>query len=123
MEYTFKTKQMIKVSEEVGGYYELEKAVYESNLSVLAKLISIFAEVPKEKALDYIDEQIDSGKTINALYEEIYNGINVKGFFNQKLEVDIQTLPVDMDKLIKEMYEKYMNKEIENQISEASGNM
>ena len=114
---------MIKVSEEVGGYYELEKAVYESNLSVLAKLISIFAEVPKEKALDYIDEQIDSGKTINALYEEIYKGINVKGFFNQKLEVDIQTLPVDMDKLIKEIYEKYMNKEIENQISEASGNM
>ena len=123
MEFTYKTKQMIKVNEVVGGYYELEKAVYDGDISVLAKLISIFTDVPEDKAFDYIDEQIDSGKTINSLYEEIYNGINEKGFFNQKLEVDIQTLPVDINKLTKEMYEKYMNKEIENQISKASKTM
>ena len=123
MEYTFKTKQMMKVSEKIGNFYELEKAVFENDIGKLAKLISIFGDVAEDKALDYIDEQLDSGRKIADLYDEIFKVINEKGFFNQVLEVNLQTLPVDMNKLTQEMYEKYMNKEIEKQISKASKNM
>lgn len=117
MEYTFKTRQMVKVASSVGNYYELEKAVFESDIGVLAKLISIFGDIKETDAYDFIDEQLENGKTIKALYEEIFTGINEKGFFNQKLEADIQTLPMDLNKITQEMYEKYMNKEIEKQIS------
>lgn len=116
MEYTFKTRQMVKVAEKVGNYYDLEKAVFDSDVSTLAKLISIFGDIKETDAYDFIDEQLEN-RTINDLYEEIFKGINEKGFFNQKLEANSQTLPVDMNKLTQEMYEKYMNKEIEKQIS------
>lgn len=116
MEYTFKTRQMAKVSEKIGTYYDLQTAVFNADLSVLAKLIAIFGDIAEEKAYDFIDEQLDNGKKIKDLYEEIFKGINEKGFFNQKLEVNIETLPVDMNKLTTEMYEKYMNKEIEKQL-------
>lgn len=116
MEYTFKTRQMVKVAEQVGNFYELERAVFDSDISVLAKLISIFGDVKETNAYDFIDEQLEN-RTIKDLYEEIFKGINEKGFFNQKLEANIDTLPVDMNKVVQEMYEKYMNKEIEKQIS------
>ena len=122
MEYTFKTKQMIKVSEEVGNFYDLEKAIYENNLNILAKLISIFGSVSEEKAFAYIDEQIENGKKIKELYTEIFNGINDKGFFDQPLETELETLPINMNKLTEELYEKYINKEIEKQISKTSKN-
>ena len=123
MEYTFKTKQMIKAGEKVGGYYEMQEAVYNSDIKKLALLISVFGDVAEDKAYDYIDEQLEAGKTIKNLYEDIFNGINEKGFFNQRLEADIQTLPVNINKLTTEMYEKYMNKEVEKQLSKASKNM
>lgn len=123
MEYTFKTKQMIEVSEKIGNYFDLEKAVYESDIKKLAKLISIFGNVSENEALDYIDKEIEEKNTIDGLYEEIFKGINEKGFFKEKLEVDIKALPVDLNKVTTEMYEKYMNKEIERQIAKASKNM
>ena len=123
MEYTFKTKQMVKVSEKIGTYYDLQASAYNADIGKLAKLISIFGDIAEEKAYDYIDEQLENGNTVKGLYEEIFNGINEKGFFNQRLEAEIQTLPVDTNKLVTEMYEKYMNKEIEKQISKASKNM
>lgn len=123
MEYTFKTKQMIKAEEKVGNYYAIQEAVFNADIGKLAKLISIFGDVAEDKAYDYIDEQLDQKRTIKDLYDEIFTGINEKGFFNQKLEADIQTLPVDMNKLATEMYEKYMNKEIEKQIAKVSKTM
>lgn len=123
MEYTFKTKQMVKAGEKVGGFYEMQEAVFNADIGKLATLISIFGDVNEEKAYNYIDEQLDNGRKIKDLYEEIFNGINEKGFFNQVLEVNLETLPINMNKLTQEMYEKYMNKEIEKQISKASRNM
>ena len=123
MEYTFKTKQMVRAEEKVGNYYQLQEAVFNADIGKLAKLIAVFGDVAEEKAYDYIDEELEQGKTIKDLYEEIFKGINEKGFFNQKLDVNIDTLPIDMNKLTTEMYEKYMNKEIEKQIAKASKNM
>ena len=123
MEYTFKTKQMVRAEEKVGNYYQLQEAVFNADIGKLAKLIAVFGDVAEDKAYDYIDEELEQCKTINILYEEIFKGINEKGFFNQKLDVNIDTLPIDMNKLTTEMYEKYMNKEIEKQIAKASKNM
>lgn len=123
MEYTFKTKQMVRAEEKVGNYYQLQEAVFNADIGKLAKLIAVFGDVAEDKAYDYIDEELEQGKTIKSLYEEIFKGINEKGFFNQKLDVNIDTLPIDMNKLTTEMYEKYMNKEIEKQIAKASKNM
>lgn len=123
MEYTFKTKQMVRAEEKVGNYYQLQEAVFNADIGKLAKLIAVFGDVAEDKAYDYIDEELEQGKTIKDLYDEIFKGINEKGFFNQKLDVNIDTLPIDMNKLTTEMYEKYMNKEIEKQIAKASKNM
>lgn len=123
MEYTFKTKQMIKAEEKVGNFYDMQEAVFNADIGKLAKLIAVFGDVAEEKAYDFIDEQLENGRKIKDIYEEIFNGINEKGFFNQRLEADLQTLPVNLNKLTTEMYEKYMNKEIEKQISKASKNM
>lgn len=123
MEYTFKTKQMIKAEEAVGNFYDIQEAVFNSDIKKLALLIKVFGDTAEDKAYEYIDEQLEAGRTIKDLYDEIFKGINEKGFFNQKLEADIQTLPVNVNKLTKEMYEKYMNKEIEKQISKVSKNM
>lgn len=115
MEYTFKTRQMVKVAEQVGNFYDLEKAVFENDISVLAKLISIFGDIKENEAFDYIDAELEK-RTIKDLYDEIYKGINEKGFFKEKLAVEMDTLPIDLNKLTQEMYEKYMNKEIEKQL-------
>ena len=123
MEYTFKTKQMIKASEIVGDFYEIQEAQFNSDIKALAELISIFGDIKKEEAFDYIDEQIDKKRTIKDLYDEIFKGINEKGFFNQQLRTDLETLPVNMNKLTNEMFKKYMDKEVEKQIIKASKNM
>lgn len=114
---------MVKVAEKVGNYYELEKAVFDDDIEKLAKLISIFGDVKEDEAFDYIDEQLEKGKKISELYDEIFKGINEKGFFKENLVADIKTLPIDINKMTQEMYEKYMNKEIEKQISNVSRNM
>ena len=114
---------MIKVAEKVGNYYELERAVFDDDIEKLGKLISIFGDCKEDEAYDYIDEQLENGKKISELYEEIFKGINDKGFFKEKLVADVKTLPVDMNKLTQEMYEKYMNKEIDKQISKVSKTM
>ena len=105
---------MIKAEEAVGNFYDIQEAVFNSDIKKLALLIKVFGDTAEDKAYEYIDEQLEAGRTIKDLYDEIFKGINEKGFFNQKLEADIQTLPVNVNKLTKEMYEKYMNKEIRN---------
>ena len=114
MEYTFKTKQMIKIAEQVGNFYDLEKAVYENDMSKLATLISILGDVGEEQALDEIDKQVDEGKKIADIYKEIFDGINKKGFFKAKLQVNLEAPPIDTEKMIQLMYETQMQKELAN---------
>ena len=87
MEYTFKTKQMVKASEKIGTYYDLQASAYNADIGKLAKLISIFGDVAEDKAFDYIDEQLDNGNTVKGLYEEIFKGIMADSFL--KLMKDI----------------------------------
>ena len=114
MEYTFKTKQMMKVSEEIGTFYDLEKAVYDNNISVLVKLISIFGSCEEEQALEEVDRLVDDGKKIADIYKDIFDGINKKGFFKQKLQHNLEAPPVDTERLIQQIYQAQMEKEIEN---------
>lgn len=121
MEYTFKTKQMEKVAEQVGRMYDIEMACYESNISVLVKLITIFGNVSEEEAYNYIDEQIEGKKKISDIYKEIIEGINKRGFFNQKIQISLETPPIDMEKMIKEMYTAKIQMEKDNMMT--SNNM
>lgn len=114
MEYTFKTKQMIKVAEKVGKIYDLEKAYYDSDLETLAKLITIFGEVELDKAYEYIDEQLENGKKVSDVYKEILDGVNKKGFFSRKIQLNLDAPPVNMEELIEKIYAKQIQKETEN---------
>jgi hypothetical protein len=112
MEYTFKTKQMIKVGEQVGKIYELEKAYYDGDLEILAKLISIFGDVEIDKAFEYIDEQLEANKKVTDLYKEVLDGVNKKGFFNRKIAYNLEAPPINTEQLIKEMYKAEIDKNI-----------
>ena len=114
MEYTFKTKQMIEVSEKVGNFYDIEKAIYESDLKVLTKLIAIFGNVSEEQAQEEIDKMIDEGKKIPDIYKDIIDGVNKKGFFKQKIQTNLEAPPINTEKLIEAMYEAQLNKQIES---------
>lgn len=113
MEFTFKTRQLIKVGEEVGGWFELQNGAYEKDLGILAKLISIFGDVDKDKAIDEIDNRLEKGDTVAKMYEEIFKGLNEKGFFTDKLEAQPMVAPVNMNKITKEIYERVTAKKIE----------
>ena len=105
---------MIEVSEKVGGFFEIEKAIYENDLKVLTKLMSIFGNVSEEQAQDEIDTMLDHGKKINDIYKEIIDGVNKKGFFKQKIQCNLEAPPINTEKLIEAMYEAQLNKQVES---------
>ena len=113
MEYTFKTRQMVKVAEKIGKKYDLEMAMYDNDIEKLAELIAIFGDVDKEQAYEEIDRRLDEKKTINDLYKEIVKGINEKGFFKEKLQDKFEAPPVDTESLIKNMYQVAMTNEVD----------
>ena len=113
MEYTFKTKQMVEIKNKIGGFFELEQACYDDNIEVLAELMQILGNISEEKAFDTIDKELEKGKKINDLYAEIYQGINEKSFFKQVLEVDMKAPPMDTNKMMNEVYNKFLAKELE----------
>lgn len=102
---TFKTRQMIKIGEEIGGQYELEMGAYKGDIKLLGNLLSIVSDgLTYETALDLIDELLDNGDTIKGIYEKLFAEMNNKAFFTQKLEV-METPPIDMEKYISDMME------------------
>jgi hypothetical protein len=102
---TFKTRQMIKIGEEIGGQYELEMGAYKGDIKLLGNLLSIASDgLTYETALDLIDELLDNGDTIKGIYEKLFAEMNNKAFFTQKLEV-METPPIDMEKYISDMME------------------
>lgn len=102
---TFKTRQMIKIGEEIGGQYELEMGAYKGDIKLLGKLLSIVSDgLTYETALDLIDELLDNGDAIKGIYEKLFAEMNNKAFFTQKLEV-METPPIDMEKYISDMME------------------
>lgn len=114
---TFKTRQMIQVGDKIGGKYDIEFGAYKNDLKVLATLISVFADTNYEHALDIIDEALEEGKTVKGMYEEIFNEMNKKAFFTEKLEV-LDTPPVDMEKMTQDMMkqaQEQMSKEVVTQ--------
>lgn len=110
MEYTFKTRQMVEVSEKIGKKHDIEMAIYDNDIEKLAILISIFGNVKEDEAYDYIDEQLENKKTINDLYKEIIKGINEKGFFKEKLQANMELPPIDMEKIIKSAMDEELDK-------------
>ena len=114
MEYTFKTKQMIQVAEQVGKIYDLEKAYYEGNLEKLAKLISIFGAVDLEKAYEYIDEQLENNRKVSDIYKEVLDGVNKKGFFSRKIQLNLEAPPINLEELMETIYAKQLQKETDN---------
>lgn len=102
---TFKTRQMIKIGEEIGGQYELEMGAYKGDIKLLGNLLSIASDgLTYETALDLIDELLDNGDTIKGIYEKLFTEMNNKAFFTKKLEV-METPPIDMEKYISDMME------------------
>lgn len=102
---TFKTRQMIKIGEEIGGQYELEMGAYKGDIKLLGNLLSIVSDgLTYETALDLIDELLDNGDTIKGIYEKLFTEMNNKAFFTKKLEV-METPPINMEKYISEMME------------------
>ena len=116
MEYTFKTKQMVKVADRIGKKYDLEKAVYDNDISKLAILISIFGDIDEEQAYEEIDKALENKKTINDLYKEIIKGINEKGFFKEKIQANMDVPPVDLESMMNKMYQDEMNKGINKEL-------
>lgn len=102
---TFKTRQMIKIGEEIGGQYELEMGAYKGDIKLLGNLLSIASDgLTYETALDLIDELLDDGDTIKGIYEKLFAEMNNKAFFTQKLEV-ADTPPINTEKYVAEMME------------------
>lgn len=102
---TFKTRQMIKIGEEIGGQYELEMGAYKGDIKLLGNLLSIVSDgLTYETALDLIDELLDNGDTIKGIYEKLFAEMNNKAFFTQKLEVT-DTPPINTEKYVAEMME------------------
>ena len=120
MEFTFKTTQMIKVSERVGTFYDLEKGAYDGNLKVLADLVSIFGNVSFDDACAEIDKQLDEGKKVVDLYTHIFEEINKKGFFKENLQASLTELPVDLSKLTANVIEEMYQKVLMDQANEAT---
>ena len=123
MEYTYKTKQLAEIGRKIGGYYELEKACYDDDIETLALLMTILAGIDEDKAFETIDKELENGKKIADLYEEIFKGINEKGFFKQALEVDMKAPPMNTNKMMNEIYNKYLEQELEKARAEALKNM
>lgn len=122
-EVTFKTRQMIKIGEEIGGQYELENGAYKGDFKVLAKLISIVCDsLTYEKALDVIDELLDEGESVRSIYEKLFEEMNKKAFFTKKLEVT-DTPPFDTDKYIAQVMESVGADMVETTAKETTKNM
>lgn len=126
MELKFKASKMEQLGDKLKGdtAFKLQTAAYDCDLKTLALLIKIFSENVEndKKAYDIIDELLDSGKTIQDIYSEIFEGINEKGFFIQKLEVS-EMPPINLKSLTAEMADKIskemMKKEIGQTLSES----
>lgn len=87
-ELTFKTRQMIRCGDEIGGQYELELGAYKGDMKILAKIISIFSDaLSYDEAIDTIDELLEEGKSVKEIYAELFEEMNKKAFFSKKLEI------------------------------------
>ena len=119
MEFTYKTKQLVKISKEVGNFYDIEKSAYNDDIEALNKMYQILADIDEETAYNEIDRRLEEGAKISNLYDEIFDGINSKGFFKEKLKTDMKSLPLDVTRVTQELYEKYLNQEMEQAIADA----
>lgn len=118
IELTFKSRQMIKISEEIGNQYDLEVGAYKGDIKVLAKMISILSDtLDYNDSLDFVDDLLENKKTIADIYKDIFAGINEKAFFTQALEV-LDTPPMDMQTFTAELMEKAKIQMGDNYITE-----
>lgn len=114
----FKSMKMEKFGDRFGGDTEflLRTKASEGNINMLTTLIRHFAveSLTEVAAHDIIDELQDDGQKIAYIYNEIFKGINERGFFAQPLVV-LEAPPINMKLLQKEMFEK-MSQEIGTQV-------
>lgn len=122
MELKFKSLKMEQLGDKLKGdtAFKLQTAAYECDLKTLALLIKTFSDDVNndQKAFDIIDELIDGGKTIQDIYTEIFEGINEKGFFIQRLEVS-EMPPINLKSLTAEMADKISKEMMKKQIGES----
>ena len=126
-ELTFKSRQMIRCGDEIGGQYELELGAYKGDIKLLAKAISIFSDaLSYEEALDYIDEAIEEGRTIRELYSNLFEEMNKTAFFTKKLEVS-ELPPINyqmyMEKITSEIEKELASKTKEEALENMSSNL
>lgn len=121
-ELTFKSRQMIKLGEEIGGQYDLQKGAYDGDIKILAKMLSIFCDtLDYDNALDLIDELIEE-HSIKEIYTMIFDEMNKKAFFTEKLEVQ-DFPPINMESYVQKMMDSMGTELTEQARQEAMQNM
>ena len=126
IELIFTTRKIVNISNLLQGknFEDLYfKAMNESDLDALSKIIYIFAEnaengakafANSEEVYDFIDDyKSENNKTYEDIFEEIAEVINKEGFFKKKMskkELDEKKSNplsgLDMNKIIKSSAEK-----------------
>lgn len=132
----FTTRKIVSISNTLKGknfeslYF---KAMGESDLDALSKIIYTFAENEEdgskafkssEEVYDFIDEyKSENGKTYEDIYRELAEVINDEGFFKTQMSKEemLQKISnplshLDMDSLIKQSAEKAISRIAEQEI-------
>ncbi len=136
IELVFTTRRIVNISNllKEKNFEELYfKAMNESDLDALSKIIYTFAEDPEngaksfetsEKVYDFLDDyKKENEKSYNDIFKEIAEAINNEGFFKTKMskkdfsqKISNPLSNIDMNKVIKESTEKAIQKVTEQQV-------
>ena len=130
----FTTRKIVNISNVLKGknFEELYfKALNESDLNALSKIIFAFAETEEgvkafnhsEEVYEFIDEyKTENQKTYDDIFKEIAEAVNEEGFFKMKMSKEELTSKmsdplsgIDMNKMLKDVTEKVAVKVIEKE--------
>ena len=134
----FTTRKIVNITNLLKGknFEDLYfKAMNESDLDALSKIIYSFAEDPEngaksfkssEEVYDFLDDyKKENNKSYEDIFKEIAEVINEEGFFNTKMskkDLTQKTLNplsgIDMNSLMKESAEKAVTKIVEQEAME-----